>query len=219
MNINDYILEEIKNFTFSSLVKSAQKQCKDFPISHIFIVENNQLMGCFLESDIQTMEHEKVTLAESSGLVSYFFADIQAPLLDVIKLFAEHDCNRLPVIDTEKNYVGYYDLSDILDVFIMSPFLHNLGFTLIVEQIEKDYSISQISQIVESNGGKILGLFISEKREDIVQVTLRVSSEDIHEITQTFRRYNYQVVSKHENDDYLEDLKSRSDYLQKYLEM
>ena len=43
--------------------------------------------------------------------------------------------------------------------------------------------------------------------------------EDINEIMQTFRRYDYKIISSHENDLYLKDLKYRSEYLQKYLEM
>lgn len=219
MNINDYILKEIKSLAFTNLVKSAQKLCKDFPISHIFIVENNQLMGCFSESDIQTIENKNAQLSEYSDLINYFFADEKTSLLDLIKLFADNDCNIIPVLDEQKNYVGYYDLCDVLDIFSTSPFLHDESITLIVEQIEKDYSMSQVAQIVESNGGKVLGLFISEKRGDIVQITLKISFDDVHEIIQTFRRYDYQIITKHENDFYLEDLKNRSEYLQKYLKM
>ena len=55
--------------------------------------------------------------------------------------------------------------------------------------------------------------------EDFVQVTLKIISDEINEIIQTFRRYDYKIVSNHENDIYLDDLKNRSEYLQKYLEM
>ena len=60
---------------------------------------------------------------------------------------------------------------------------------------------------------------ISEKKQNLVQITLKISTEDIHEIMHACRRYNYKIISTHENDAYLEDLKNRSDYLQKYLEM
>jgi hypothetical protein len=72
---------------------------------------------------------------------------------------------------------------------------------------------------VESNGVKILGFYISERSNGFTQVTLKVASDEINEIMQTFRRYDYKIISNHDNDIYLEDLKNRSDYLQKYLEM
>jgi hypothetical protein len=52
-----------------------------------------------------------------------------------------------------------------------------------------------------------------------MQATIKINSEDINEIIQTFRRYNYNVISEHKDDFYLQDLKDRSDYLQKYLDM
>ena len=39
----------------------------------------------------------------------------------------------------------------------------------------------------------------------------------MNEITQTFRRYGYVIISENEDDTYLTNLKERSDYLEKYL--
>lgn len=36
---------------------------------------------------------------------------------------------------------------------------------------------------------------------------------------QTFRRYNYEIISEHQEDTYITNLKERSDYLDKYLNM
>ena len=123
------------------------------------------------------------------------------------------------MLNAKKEYIGYYNLSDVLEVFSMSPFMTNNSETLIIEKTENDYSMSEVSQIVESNNGKLLGVYVSENQGNLVQITLKISTEDILEIMQTFRRYDYKIISIHENDIYLEDLKNRSDYLQKYLEM
>ena len=79
--------------------------------------------------------------------------------------------------------------------------------------------VSEVSQIVESNNATILALYISNQTSDAIQVTLKINSEDINEVIQTFRRYNYNLISEHKDDFYLQDLKDRSDYLQKYLDM
>ena len=39
----------------------------------------------------------------------------------------------------------------------------------------------------------------------------------MNSIAQTFRRYGYNVVSEHEEDKMNDELKERSDYLNKYL--
>jgi hypothetical protein len=125
----------------------------------------------------------------------------------------------MPFLNDKKKYLGYYELNDILEIFSASPFICNDGISIVLEKNKKDFSVSEVSQIVESNDGKILGLFISHEFSDTMQATIKINSEDINEIIQTFRRYNYNVISEHKDDFYLQDLKDRSDYLQKYLDM
>jgi predicted transcriptional regulator len=219
MNINDYILKEIKALKLKNTVKSAQKLFKNFPITHFPVIENDKLLGSFAEADIQTIENKEDELVGYAHLLNSFFADEKATVLELLKIFADNDTSVIPVLNKERNYIGYYDLCDVLDAFSTSPFMVEESETLIVEKLEDDYSMMEVTQIVESNGGKLLGLYISEKNSGFVQVTLKIVAEDINEIMHTFRRYDYKIISTHENDIYLEDLKNRSEYLQKYLEM
>ncbi|RCS26595.1 CBS domain-containing protein [Polaribacter sp. WD7] len=219
MNITDYILEEIKPLHLENSVKKAKKVFKNYPITHFPVVENNRLLGNFAEEDIQTIEEKENTLVIYGDLLHSFFADEKATVLELLKIFADNDTNIIPILNDVKEYMGYLDLRDVLDVFSTSPFMIDEGETLIVEKLINDYSMSQVTQIVESNNGKLLGLYISEKTHETVQITLKIISEEINEIMHTFRRYDYKIISIHENDIYLEDLKNRSEYLQKYLEM
>jgi CBS domain-containing protein len=219
MNLNEYILNEIKVLSLQSSIKSAQKLCKGFPITHIPIVENSQLIGCITESDAQTIEDVNAPISEYAHLIDFFFATENTTTLDLIKLFADNDCNIMPVLNKDKQYLGYFELNDILDVFSSSPFLYNNGVVIVAEKLNKDFSTSEVNQIVESNGGKVLGFYISSEISDATQITIKISSDDINEIIQTFRRYDYNIISQHEDDFYLQDLKDRSDYLQKYLDM
>lgn len=219
MNINDYILKEIKALSLKTTVKYAKKLFKNYPITHFPVIENGKLLGSFAEEDIQTIENKEEELVAHSFLMHSFFADEKATVLELLKIFADNNTTIIPVLNKDKNYMGYYDLCDVLDVFSTSPFMIEESETLIIEKPETDYSMSEISQIVEANGAKLLGLYLSEKLNNSVQITLKIVSDEINEMIQTFRRYDYKIVSTHENDIYLEDLKNRSEYLQKYLEM
>ncbi|KAB1157326.1 CBS domain-containing protein [Tenacibaculum aiptasiae] len=219
MNINDFILTDIKALTLKSTVKDAQKLCENLPITHIPIVESGKLIGCLPEADVQIIEDKSGLLSEYSYLLDLFYTNEKATLLDLIVLFADNDSNLIPVLNKEMNYIGYYELNDILDAFADSPFLHNESDTLIITKNKNDYSMSQIAQIVETNSGKLLGFYISSEGQDNVQITLKIISEEINEIIQTFRRYDYNVITQHEDDFYLEELKDRAAYLRKYLNM
>lgn len=219
MNITDYILNEIKPLKLKSSVADAIELFDNYPITHFPVIENNKLLGSFAEDDIHTTKENDHELVEHAHLLNSFFADEKATVLELLKIFADNDTNIIPVLNKNKDYIGYYDLRDVLDVFSTSPFMIEESETLIIEKLENDYSMSEISQIIESNSAKLLGCYISEKKNEFVQITLKIVSSDIHEIMHTFRRYEYKIISMHDNDIYLEDLKNRSEYLQKYLEM
>jgi len=54
---------------------------------------------------------------------------------------------------------------------------------------------------------------------DLAQITLKIGNASLNEVIQTFRRYSYNIISGHEEDSYIESLKERSQYLDKYLNM
>ena len=219
MNITHFILKDIDELSLNSTVNSAIQLCKDLPITHIPVVDDGKLIGCLPERDIRTIENKNRELKEYSYLFDHFYTDEKATLLDLVVLFADNDCNLIPVLNKEMNYIGYYELGDILDAFADSPFLHNESETLIIEKNRNDYSMSQVSQIVEANNAKLLGLYISSQSQDNVRITLKIITEEINEIIQTFRRYDYNVITQHEDDSYLEELKDRAEYLRRYLDM
>lgn len=219
MIMKEYILNEIAPLNLESRVESAQSLCKGFPFTHFPVVQDEALVGCISESDFQTIEDPTLPIKEYRHLIDNFSASDDDTILDLIKLFADNYCNILPVLDAKKTYLGYYELSDVLDMMSDSPFLHTNGFVLVIQHLKKDYSASQVSQIVESNNATLLGMYISYETSDNIEVTLKLDTEDLNEIIQTFRRYNYSVVTQHKDDAYLQDLKDRSNYLQKYMNM
>tara|TARA_B110000003_G_scaffold111447_1_gene114092 strand:- start:35234 stop:35893 length:660 start_codon:yes stop_codon:yes gene_type:complete len=219
MNTKEYILNEIEALTLESSLKSVQNIFQRLPITHIPIVEKGKLIGCISESYSNTIEDDAYAISEYSNLIELFFADKNIAILNLIKLFSDNESNLMPVINDKKQYLGYYELNDILDLFCSSPFIFSDGIIINIEKNKKDFSTSEVSQIVESNDGEILGIYISSNLGDKKQAIIKISSDDINEIIQTFRRYDYIVMSEHEDDFYLQDLKERSDYLQKYLNM
>ncbi len=217
--MTDYILKEIKALPPESNVQQARAICESLPITHVPVVKDKVLLGCFSESDILTIEDKTASLATHSHLFDHFYSLPENSILELLKLFAENDCNLIPVLSDKHEYIGYYELSDILDLFNSSPFVHRNDETLVVEKKNKDYSMSEIAQIVESNGGQLLGCYIVSETAETVQVFLKIASTEMNEIIQTFRRYNYTVNSKHQDDQYLEELKNRAAYLNKYLDI
>jgi len=114
---------------------------------------------------------------------------------------------------------GITNLTILFHYLTKHRFFAEPGGILIVEKGYNDYSFSEISQIVESNNTKLLGAFISKTENDVVQITIKIGSSGLNDIIQTFRRYSYNIISGREEDTFMQDLKERSDYLNKYLNL
>ncbi len=219
MKLSEYVINDIKPLNSSGKVSDLQLLFNQLTYSHIPIKdENGVFLGSFFETDAHCFESDKA-ISEYLYAVESFFVRNTTLWLDVLESFAQNTTNIMPVLDDQNNYLGYYELNDILSLFSESPFFFEIGGVLVVEKGNNDYSFSEICQIVESNNGKLLGAFISKTKNDIVQITIKIGNTGLNDIIQTFRRYGYNIVSGHEEDSYIENLKERSDYLNKYLNM
>src|SRR5690606_25141964 len=176
------------------------------------------LLGLISEDDVQGFDPD-MRMIDYLYALDLFFVRKTTNWIDVLEAFAKFNANVMPVLDEHNTYVGYYELIDIMSLFKETPFLNEPGGVLIVEKGHKDYSFSEVSQIVESNNGKLLGAFISEDQDDITQITMKIGGGGLNDIIQTFRRYSYNIVAGIEEDSYIEDLKQRSNYLNKFLEI
>jgi len=219
MNVVDYISKDVKPLTPNSTILEAKNAFNQLSFSHLPVVENTILLGSISESDVRSIDADSQKISNYKSIYEVFFTSEENNWMEILKIFASNETTILPVLSKENIYIGYYELTDILHYFNESHFLQSQGFILVVEKKLNDYSISEIAQIIESNKGEVLGIFTSEIKNNTMRITIKIASEDITEITQTFRRYDYHVLTKHKDDSYLKDLKERSNYLQKYLNM
>lgn len=217
MRLSEFIINDIKPLNNNSKISDLQLLFNQLTYSHIPVKdENNTYLGSFSETDAHCFDGDKA-LNEYLYAIEDFYVRDTTIWLDVLEAFAKNNANIMPVLNAENVYLGYYELNDVIGLFNETPFFFEAGGILVIEKGLIDYSFSEISQIVESNNGKLLGAFVSKIKNDVVQITLKIGNSSLNDIIQTFRRYSYNIVSGHEEDSYNESLKERSDYLRKYL--
>ncbi|MFV8341717.1 CBS domain-containing protein [Flavobacterium sp. XS2P39] len=214
--ITNYITNDFKAIDSQETIAVVQDFFNELHFSHFPVVEEGIYIGSIVSDDIETFDSDKKVIDYRYTLEG-FYTRTNTIWLDVLEIFAKNHTNLVPVLDENNKYVGYYEIEDIMKFFHETPFLKEPGGIIVVKKPILDYSMSQITQIVESNNGKLLGLFISEADVDSVHVTMKISLGAMNEIIQTFRRYNYEIISEHQEDNYINNLKERSDYLDKYL--
>ena len=216
MLIKDYISKDFPNFISQDSIEEASEIAEEFGYSHIFITKRGVFLGAlsraFLEDspsgnlDSLSIHYEKFAIMEDGNL------------LDCIKLFHIFDTNVIPVISKEEKYLGYISCYDIFTEFSKYPLFSENGAILTIQISGLHYSMTEISRIVEGNNAKIYGVFINSIKDDNMEITLKISTENLISIDETFERYGYSVVNKHYDDGKEELLKDRFGFFQKYLE-
>ncbi len=216
MQIQNQIITTVPIFEVSETLEEVIRFFEETTFSHAGVTENGIYIGLLSENDLACFEPKK-KIEDFRFQLETFSVTKDTAWLDVLEMFSRNEANVLPVLDENQVIVGYYDLEDVVSVFIDTPFFREPGGILVVATGIKDYSFSEIAQIVEGNNARLLGAFITDSQNDVVQITLKVGTLNLNEVAQTFRRYNYTIVYGNSDDQFLEDLKQRSDYLEKYL--
>lgn len=214
--IKEYINNEFKPIHVMDAIAEVQDFFIEMAFSHFPVMEDGVYTGSIAAEDVETFDLGKKVNDYRYTLEGFFVRSTDL-WLDVLEVFAKNQTNIVPVLDADNKYVGYYELEDIIKFFHETPFLKEPGGIIVLRKGVQEYSMSQVTQIVESNNGKLLGLLISEADLETVQITLKISVGPTNDIIQTFRRYGYEILSEHQEDNYINNLKERSDYLDKYL--
>lgn len=216
MQLQSYIINNIPTFEIEDDIKNIIQFFKKSIHSHVAITDHGRFLGMLGENDLDSFEKGNKIETYRYNIES-FFVNEETSWLDALEIFARNESNIVPLLNEDEQIRGYYSLTDVVSVFIDTPFFTEPGGILVVSKGVKDYSFSEIAQIVESNNAKLLGGFVTDIKNDIVQVTIKITAENLNEITQTFRRYNYTILYGNADDLFMEDLKQRSNYLDKYL--
>lgn len=185
--------------------------------SHLPIISSeNKFIGILPEDDIDTWILDK----DEETLLKHSCFNYQH-IYECTELFANDNLSSLPIVDETNTYKGAISLRSLTDFVAQLTATQFPGAVIVLELGIRDYSLVEIAQIIESNGGKIMSLHTEQAKESIkLKVTLRLNTKETASILETFRRYDYNIISHFIGNDAMERFyHNRIDELIKYINM
>lgn len=216
MKVKEYITNDYKALPIQVLVADAKIFFNSLPFAHFPLIDNDSYVGLLSKQDIDKLTDDHKTLQEVLHIIPTIKVDSNATSIDILTLSAFHKIDIIPVTDLSGNYLGYYEFDDVLRMFFKTPFMAQNATTLIVEKNSIDCSMSELAQIVEANHVELIGMYIADENDTMKQVTLRIEAEFINEVIQSLRRYGYNVLTEVKDDLFMEQMKERSLYVEKF---
>jgi len=217
MLANSLITNGIVPLKTSETGEEALGLMSEFNLSHYPIVNNEQLLGLISDEDIIGNNIEEPIGSYSLSL-SKAYVRSNDHVYEVLRLLGESKLTIIPVVDKEDKYLGIITQNDLLNYFADSGSFIEPGSILVLEVPKRDYSMAEISQIVESEDGVILSSFITTNLdESVVDVTLKINKHQIAPIIANFERYSYKIKFTMQEDEIFDAAKERYDSLMSYL--
>jgi len=191
----------------------------EYRISHLPIVNNLDFLGVISDTDIFNLNAFDDPIGNHTLTLTGAYVREFQPIYEVIQNFASLKLTVMPVLDEKNQYIGAITLANLVHNLAKITSIDTQGGIIILEINDKDYSLSQICQIVESNDATVLSSYITSFPDSTkLEVTLKINRLDIGSILQTFNRYGYNIISSYSNKDaYSEIIQERFDSLMNYL--
>ena len=119
--ITDFINNQYKALQVSATVADASDLFLDLDYSHFPILEKNVFLGSIAKEDADIFLSTDSIDVHKYNLTRFFVRN-DMNWFDVLEEFSKKHTNLLPVLDDKNNYLGFYELDDVLH-FLMKPLL------------------------------------------------------------------------------------------------
>jgi len=182
------------------------------------VIDGTSFLGILHKTDITKSELNQVLIKDSEIKLSKISVFENQHVYELTKIATLNKLDIVPVINDENNYLGLVTVNDLVAYFAESKSVYMPGGIIVLEMRFKDYSMSHIGQIIESDGGHILSASVSATNTtQKIEVTLKIDKVDLSRILAAFYRYNYTVINSFSQSEFNDDLKGRYDSLMHYL--
>ncbi|MEI7724087.1 MAG: CBS domain-containing protein [Bacteroidota bacterium] len=197
----------------------ALSQMEEARLSHLPIVYGTEFIGIISDKEILSADDPGQSMDQYNITLTRAFITEDQHIYEVLKMISSFNLTMLPVVSDKNYYLGAIILPTVINSLAEMVGINNPGGVIVLEINDKDYSLTEIVQIVESNDTKILSCFVTSNPDTTkLEVTIKVNRMEIGPLLQAFFRFNYVVkASWSKEDSYNEGLQDRFDALMNYL--
>jgi acetoin utilization protein AcuB len=220
MIARNLISDEIMPLKTSDTGTKALNWMDEYKVSHLPIVNNESFLGLVSEQDIYNLNDPDEALGNHKLSLRNPYVNEHEYIYNVLKIVDELGLTVIPVLDDHKKYLGCFTLQRLVKFLAGTFSVDNPGGVIVLEISNLDYSLTEISNIVESNDAKILSVFVSSHKDSTrLELVIKINRMEVGAILKTFDRYGYLIKASFGEEMTQENLRDKYDSLMNYLDM
>ena len=198
----------------------ALRLMNEYHLTQLPMVVDNKYLALAEEEDIMDAENPDAPLGSMEYGSSRPAVMEYAHLFEALKLFYDFKLSALPVVTRENEYLGIITKDNLLAALARYNGVKEPGGIIAFEVDPRDYALSEIARIAESNDVTLLSVnTITNHATGKMEVVLKTNRQELQGLVATFERFNYVIKYIFAEEPEEELLKKNYDLLMNYISM
>lgn len=216
----ELINNNIPRLQLQDTITKALQLINDYRVTHLPVVSEDKYLGMISEDDLLDVEEQKGTIEFLQENFITAFVKENEHFLNAVKCSNQYETTIVPVTNEEKELVGVITATDLLKALGDFSGANEIGGIIIIEMERPQFSISEISRIVESNDATILHLNTTIQPDTgMLTVSLHLNKKEIAAIVSAFERYEYDIIYYFGDEKFENEIHSNYRHLMSYLDI
>ncbi len=216
----ELINNNIPRLQLKDSVSKALRLISDFKLTHLPVVEEEKFLGLISEDDLLDQVQPKMPIELLQEHFIQCVVHDNEHFLNAVTCSNQSESNVVAVVNDENELLGVITTNELLKTIGNFAGTNEMGGIIVLEMERSQFSISEISRIVESNDATILHLNTTVHVETgMLTVTLHINKKEISTIVATFERYEFDVIYYFGNEKFENEIHSNYRHLMNYLDI
>ena len=167
-----------------------------YRINHLAVVKNDFYLGVVSDKEINNWNSLDEYIEEHLPNLASPHVIYNQHLFDIIEVLEKNNLSVVPVLDENKQYKGVITNRKLLYTIANSAAIQSVGGVIVLQMNNNDYSLTEISNIIENNDAKILSTYVTSTPESTkMELTIKINKTEITSIIKDLERYEYSIVA------------------------
>lgn len=202
-------------------VSTALEWMDEFGTKQLVVTDSGSYKGIASEDILLDITDDSEALSRVIMLHEDIFASEDLHPYELLRMVNQFGLRVIPVLHDDRTFAGTILSSDLVEHFVNELGVQEKGAIIVLKIAERDYSLSEISRLIESNGTRVLSSYYSTPEsispDRTSRLTLKLNRTNITPIIATLERFGYDIEEAHANDPIESVDQERLDMLLRYL--
>jgi len=189
-----------------------------YRVNHLAVVKNDFYLGVVSDKEINNWNSSDEFIEEHLPNLASPHVIYNQHLFDIIEVLEKNNLSVVPVLDENKQYKGVITNRKLLYTIAKSAAIQSAGGVIVLQMNNNDYSLTEISNIIENNDTKILSTYVTSTPDSTkMELTIKINKTEITPIIKDLERYEYSIIASYKEDDEDVDFLERYEQLMRFL--